>query len=109
PLLAALFPFLHVVGAAVSHLLALSLHDALPISQTLLRDTFAMTMLVDIDHISMELSEFVTHMEQVGKEMGLVIHVMHEDIFNSIDRKSTRLNSSHVSISYADFCLKKKT
>src|SRR5699024_12466051 len=26
----------------------------------------------------------------------------------SIDRKSTRLNSSHVSISYADFCLKKK-
>src|SRR5699024_12392783 len=24
------------------------------------------------------------------------------------DRKSTRLNSSHVSISYADFCLKKK-
>src|SRR5437868_11487590 len=25
------------------------------------------------------------------------------------DRKSTRLNSSHVSISYAVFCLKKKT
>src|SRR5207249_9302585 len=28
---------------------------------------------------------------------------------SSIDRKSTRLNSSHVSISYAVFCLKKKT
>src|SRR5438067_12564455 len=27
----------------------------------------------------------------------------------SEDRKSTRLNSSHVSISYAVFCLKKKT
>src|SRR5690606_40721534 len=26
-----------------------------------------------------------------------------------IDRKSTRLNSSHVKISYAAFCLKKKT
>src|SRR5438874_10674339 len=26
-----------------------------------------------------------------------------------IDRKSTRLNSSHVEISYAVFCLKKKT
>src|SRR5438067_8965857 len=26
----------------------------------------------------------------------------------SVDRKSTRLNSSHVSISYAVFCLKKK-
>src|SRR5207249_6824091 len=27
---------------------------------------------------------------------------------STIDRKSTRLNSSHVSISYAVFCLKKK-
>src|SRR5690348_17811527 len=27
----------------------------------------------------------------------------------SVDRKSTRLNSSHPSISYAVFCLKKKT
>src|SRR5699024_11275231 len=29
--------------------------------------------------------------------------------FSLRDRKSTRLNSSHVSISYAVFCLKKKT
>src|SRR5699024_11738382 len=28
------------------------------------------------------------------------------EIINQIDRKSTRLNSSHVSISYAVFCLK---
>src|SRR5438067_7958332 len=33
----------------------------------------------------------------------------HEDSLYSLrDRKSTRLNSSHVSISYAVFCLKKK-
>src|SRR5689334_23606546 len=33
-----------------------------------------------------------------------------EDVqkFGGIDRKSTRLNSSHSSISYAVFCLKKK-
>src|SRR5436305_9136588 len=30
------------------------------------------------------------------------------DELQSIDRKSTRLNSSHVRISYAVFCLKKK-
>src|SRR5689334_24048195 len=30
------------------------------------------------------------------------------DLGSSIDRKSTRLNSSHSSISYAVFCLKKK-
>src|SRR5690625_4247658 len=29
--------------------------------------------------------------------------------FSGLDRKSTRLNSSHVAISYAVFCLKKKT
>src|SRR5690242_21432511 len=29
-------------------------------------------------------------------------------VFSSQDRKSTRLNSSHMSISYAVFCLKKK-
>src|SRR5437899_7793828 len=30
------------------------------------------------------------------------------DFFLSLDRKSTRLNSSHLGISYAVFCLKKK-
>src|SRR5438876_2533552 len=34
--------------------------------------------------------------------------VLQEDMKNQ-DRKSTRLNSSHPSISYAVFCLKKKT
>src|SRR3712207_8280100 len=32
-----------------------------------------------------------------------------EDQHESSDRKSTRLNSSHANISYAVFCLKKKT
>src|SRR5699024_11356460 len=35
-----------------------------------------------------------------------IIAAMLRSLF--IDRKSTRLNSSHVSISYAVFCLKKK-
>src|SRR5699024_12178729 len=35
---------------------------------------------------------------------GIYIYIL----FLSQDRKSTRLNSSHVSISYAVFCLKKK-
>src|SRR5699024_12193332 len=32
----------------------------------------------------------------------------HQRVVHGQDRKSTRLNSSHVSISYAVFCLKKK-
>src|SRR5438067_9065080 len=35
-------------------------------------------------------------------------HVIDDAIAAALDRKSTRLNSSHVSISYAVFCLKKK-
>src|SRR6266496_3367195 len=35
-------------------------------------------------------------------------HVTYTEPANGLDRKSTRLNSSHVEISYAVFCLKKK-
>src|SRR5699024_11820341 len=38
----------------------------------------------------------------------LYSHYEHTHYSNQLDRKSTRLNSSHVSISYAVFCLKKK-
>src|SRR5699024_11786561 len=34
--------------------------------------------------------------------------IVHDKDVRRVDRKSTRLNSSHVSISYAVFCLKKK-
>src|SRR5690554_7785103 len=41
--------------------------------------------------------------------LGNGIKVLSQGIIAMIDRKSTRLNSSHVRISYAVFCLKKKT
>src|SRR5690606_39673389 len=34
--------------------------------------------------------------------------ISYQQLVNAVDRKSTRLNSSHVKISYAVFCLKKK-
>src|SRR5688572_31870058 len=40
---------------------------------------------------------------ELGEEARVVPGLLHE-----IDRKSTRLNSSHSQISYAVFCLKKK-
>src|SRR2546430_4505335 len=36
------------------------------------------------------------------------VHVQRELLLAGVDRKSTRLNSSHSQISYAVFCLKKK-
>src|SRR3712207_8386581 len=41
--------------------------------------------------------------------LGQVFHnLIHNAIKYSLDRKSTRLNSSHANISYAVFCLKKE-
>src|SRR5699024_11858796 len=46
----------------------------------------------------------------LGKEQHGFIDSVGFDLYSQmLDRKSTRLNSSHVSISYAVFCLKKKT
>src|SRR5690606_41628140 len=43
-------------------------------------------------------------------EDGAAHQVAEDPLLNRVrDRKSTRLNSSHVKISYAVFCLKKKT
>src|SRR5262245_47592615 len=41
-----------------------------------------------------------------GRELGVVVGAL--AAWGSRDRKSTRLNSSHLGISYAVFCLKKK-
>ncbi len=56
------------------------------ISQSVLREYFAMIMLVEIDGASMPFTEFVDVMNALGKEKGLEIHTMHEDIFNSMHR-----------------------
>src|SRR5690554_7473493 len=47
---------------------------------------------------------------EVADETALLVERTHEAMMRGIkaDRKSTRLNSSHVRISYAVFCLKKK-
>src|SRR2546430_9781344 len=39
---------------------------------------------------------------------GFIEHLAHWVLNPALDRKSTRLNSSHSQISYAVFCLKKK-
>src|SRR5207302_9167228 len=45
---------------------------------------------------------------RVGDDLVLVEDRAHDLLRGREDRKSTRLNSSHVKISYAVFCLKKK-
>ena len=56
------------------------------ISQTVMSGYFAMILLVETDGISVPFPDFVDSMEHLGGENGLVIKVMHEDIFNSMHR-----------------------
>ena len=53
-------------------------------SQSVLKEYFAMVMLIDITDINMDLSALTAKLEQSVD--GMKIHVMHEDIFNSMHR-----------------------
>src|SRR3712207_6903324 len=44
----------------------------------------------------------------LGRLWPILLPVILGLLFATVDRKSTRLNSSHANISYAVFCLKKK-
>src|SRR5207249_11942121 len=73
----------------------LSLHDALPISSLALSLSPIGSVLVSTTMAPFSCSATSCNASALGSDV-------------MTDRKSTRLNSSHVSISYAVFCLKKK-
>lgn len=58
--------------------------NIIDISQSVLSDYFAMIMLADIDALTLPFADFVDKMDEAGREKGLDVHVMHEDIFNSM-------------------------
>lgn len=60
--------------------------NVIEVTQSVLQDMFAMIMLVDISKINTNFTELSDRMKGLGNELGLSIHVMHEDIFNSMHR-----------------------
>ena len=56
------------------------------ISQNVLKEYFAMIMVIDINDINVAFTEFVDVMKKLGEENSLDIRTMHEDIFNSMHR-----------------------
>lgn len=60
--------------------------NIIDVSQTVMEDMFTMIMLLDIDNVSVRFGDFATLMQDYGKEIGMEIRVMHEDIFNSMHR-----------------------
>ena len=70
----------------VSEVCAAQSVNILDISQSVLKEYFAMVMIVDIDKINIDFPAFVDMMTALGREHGLEIHTMHENIFNSMHR-----------------------
>ena len=60
--------------------------NVIEVTQSVLQDMFAMIMLVDITGMTSDFSELVDDMTSLGEKLGLSIHTMHEDIFNSMHR-----------------------
>lgn len=60
--------------------------NIIEVTQSVLQDMFAMTMMVEIDKSSLELEDLRAKLEKVGEETRTKIHVMHEDIFNSMHK-----------------------
>mgnify|MGYP000194879757 FL=1 len=58
--------------------------NVLEVTQSILQDMFAMIMMVDIRESDVPFTQFVGEMEEIGRQMNLSIHTMHEDIFNAM-------------------------
>src|SRR2546430_7138689 len=82
---------------ATTEIYTLSLHDALPISRS---DASSVRSLAANPQAPL----WTTRKPNPRSEVRVT-----DSTAPSLDRKSTRLNSSHSQISYAVFCLKKKT
>src|SRR5258707_5084604 len=91
---------------ATTEIYTLSLHDALPIlaltSEPPAATTKSVEKAIEIFHFDFNFlhGAFVFRRRSAGSTTGASA--------KGLDRKSTRLNSSHANISYAVFCLKKK-
>jgi ACT domain-containing protein len=60
--------------------------NIIEISQSVLKEYFAMIMLIDISELNMPFTDFVDDMKKLGDGRDLDIRTMHEDIFNSMHK-----------------------
>ena len=56
------------------------------ISQSVLKEYFAMIMVINISELSLPFTAFVDEMKKLGETNNLDIRTMHEDIFNSMHK-----------------------
>ena len=56
------------------------------VTQSILDEMFCMIMMADVGVCNIPFSDFSDELSDYGKKNGLSIHVMNEDIFNSMHR-----------------------
>lgn len=72
--------------ARVSAFLAERGVNILDISQTIMHGHFAMVMLADLSEAKVQLSSLSEQSTALGEEIGMSIHVQHEEIFNAMHK-----------------------
>ena len=72
--------------AKVSDACARANVNIVEVTQSVLQDMFAMIMLVEIDKSSLGFEELRESLNKVGENTNTKIHIMHEDIFNSMHK-----------------------
>ena len=60
--------------------------NVIDVSQTVINEYFAMFMFINIDALTIDFNDFSDELVSLGKERGLEIHVMHEEIFNMMHK-----------------------
>lgn len=58
--------------------------NIIEVTQSVLQGMFAMIMFVDITKCTVPFSELVDTLTEKGEQMGVKVHIMHEDIFNAM-------------------------
>ena len=58
--------------------------NILDVTQSVMQDLFTMVMLIDISDIKGNFTDLQNALFELGEKIGMKIHVMHEDIFNSM-------------------------
>src|SRR5690348_17920166 len=91
-------------STGTTEIYTLSLHDALPIYEDHFSVRYRDLMRAKLGLVREEEGDD----RLIGKLLALMAQARADYTLSFRDRKSTRLNSSHPSISYAVFCLKKK-
>ena len=74
------------ITAAVCTKLAENNINILDISQTIMDGNFSMVMIVDMDKATCSIKEMSGVLEGLGKEIGQIIRIQREDIFDAMHR-----------------------